>query len=60
MPLYEFICTTCDIVFEELLPVEHEIPACPRCASTEHVSPQLSVCVTRTDQASCSASSGFS
>lgn len=61
MPLYEFICTACDCMFEEILPADHtEPPACPRCTRTEHVHKQLSACVTRTGSSSCVPNQGFS
>lgn len=37
MPIFEYYCTECKEVFEELVFNPDEIAACPRCQLTENV-----------------------
>ena len=42
MPIYEFVCMTCESHFEELFRLDDPDPACPDCGD-EKVARQLSV-----------------
>jgi putative FmdB family regulatory protein len=42
MPIYEFVCMTCESHFEELVRLDDPDPACPDCGKTR-VARQLSV-----------------
>ena len=42
MPIYEFVCMTCESHFEELVRLDDPDPACPDCGATK-VARQLSV-----------------
>jgi putative FmdB family regulatory protein len=42
MPIYEFVCMTCESHFEELLRASDPEPGCPDCGS-EKVAKQFSV-----------------
>lgn len=42
MPIYEFVCMTCESHFEELVRLDAPDPACPDCGATR-VARQLSV-----------------
>ena len=33
MPIYEFRCTTCHYMFEKLMTIYDDYPACPLCSS---------------------------
>ncbi len=33
MPMYDFQCTKCEHVFEEIVPSDGPFPACPECKS---------------------------
>jgi putative FmdB family regulatory protein len=45
MPIYEYVCMTCEEHFEELVAMDAPDPMCPRCQS-ERVSRQFSVFAT--------------
>ena len=42
VPIYEYVCMTCESHFEELVRMDDESPACPDCGATK-VSKQFSV-----------------
>ena len=42
MPIYEFVCMTCEARFEELVSLDAADPSCPDCGATK-VARQLSV-----------------
>ena len=42
VPIYEYVCMSCESHFEELVRMDDESPACPDCAGT-NVRRQLSV-----------------
>jgi len=42
MPIYEFVCMTCEARFEELVSLNADDPPCPDCGATK-VARQLSV-----------------
>jgi putative FmdB family regulatory protein len=42
MPIYEFVCMTCESHFEDLVRMDDPSPACPDCGATK-VARQLSV-----------------
>ena len=42
VPIYEYVCMTCESHFEELVGVDDEAPACPDCGA-EKVARQYSV-----------------
>ena len=42
MPLYDFVCESCDRRFEDLVRRD-EIPECPQCGSAKKVERQLPV-----------------
>jgi putative FmdB family regulatory protein len=42
MPIYDFKCTKCDVVFEALVGVQ-EAPPCPNCKDSEHIERQVSM-----------------
>jgi len=33
MPLYDFCCKSCDLVFEDLIKTEEQFPKCPDCGN---------------------------
>lgn len=35
MPMYEFECAACGLVFEELAPFDAKVAACPKCGCQE-------------------------
>ncbi len=45
MPLYEYVCTTCDNRYEDLVSSSTSKSKCPKCES-RHVKKQLSVFAT--------------
>ncbi|MFW6005687.1 MAG: FmdB family zinc ribbon protein [Desulfonatronovibrionaceae bacterium] len=49
MPIFEYYCTECKELFEEILSSsDSRTPVCPKCLSNEHVTRQVSaVCVGR-------------
>jgi putative FmdB family regulatory protein len=42
MPIYEYVCMSCECHFEELVRYDDATPACPECGAAK-VSRQLSV-----------------
>ena len=42
VPIYEYVCMSCESHFEELVRMDDESPACPDCGATK-VSRQFSV-----------------
>jgi putative FmdB family regulatory protein len=42
MPIYEYVCMSCESHFEELVRIDDESPACPDCGMTK-VAKQFSV-----------------
>ncbi len=42
MPIYEYVCMSCECHFEELVRYDDASPACPECGTTK-VAKQLSV-----------------
>jgi putative FmdB family regulatory protein len=42
MPIYEYVCMSCECHFEELVRYDDASPACPECGATK-VSRQFSV-----------------
>ena len=35
MPIYEYVCMSCESHFEELVRMDDESPACPDCGNTK-------------------------
>ena len=35
MPIYEYVCMSCEIHFEELVRMDDESPACPDCGAAK-------------------------
>ena len=54
MPIYEFRCSSCDHLFEELIFRKSEIQelVCPRCEATQ-VNQQMSTFASTTESRSC-------
>jgi putative FmdB family regulatory protein len=42
MPIYEYVCMSCESHFEELVRMDDESPSCPDCGTTK-VAKQFSV-----------------
>lgn len=57
MPVYEYQCSDCGLVFEELVRSSDERIACPRCGS-EKTERRISLIASTSDRSSSSGSCG--
>lgn len=65
MPIYEFMCHTCGLTFEEILSAKDETtPPCPKCQNSDQVRKCLTTCArpipSTGSGGSCMPKSGFS
>ena len=54
MPLYEYVCTTCENRYEDLVSSSSAKSKCPKCES-RHVKKQLSVFATSSSESASAA-----
>lgn len=66
MPIYEFECQACGLIFEEILPAsEDKSPPCPKCKTAAKVRKRMSASVRHagasgTQAGTCAPKGGFS